>query len=308
MHKVYLYNLVLTIYLIKMKTKLLFTVLTCFIVTVLFSQSNLNHYKYVIVPKKYDFLKEENQYQLNALTKFLFDKYGFETVMEGEDYPGDMITNRCLALKSDVIKDSGLFKTKLNVVLKDCNDRVVYTSPLGESREKEYAKAYNEALRNAFESFETIGYKYDPKTSPVASNTVPPPPKAEKKAVSQEIEALKAEIETLKKEKQTEVVEVTPMDNAPEVDPVEEGSADEKWATEPDPEPMENRLYAQAIDNGFQLVDSAPKVIYRLVRTGLTNVFLVEGLSAVVYKDGNRWVIEQHSEGTTIKEPLNIKF
>ena len=41
-----------------------------------FSQTNLNNYKYVIVPKKYDFLKEEDQFRLNGLTKFLFEKYG----------------------------------------------------------------------------------------------------------------------------------------------------------------------------------------------------------------------------------------
>ena len=137
--------------------------LAFFIISSTFAQSNLNNYKYVIVPKKFEFLKEANQYRLNELTEFLFNKYGFQALMEGDSYPDDLLKNRCLALKSNLIKDSGLFKTKISVELKDCNDQVVYTSEVGESREKDYEKAYNEAVRNAFKSFETVNYQYVPK-------------------------------------------------------------------------------------------------------------------------------------------------
>ena len=258
----------------------------------------------MIVPKKFDFLKEENQYRLNMLTKFLFEKYGFESVMEGEGYPDDMVANRCLALKSDVTKDSGLFKTKLTVELKDCNDRVVFTSEVGESREKEYTKAYNEALRNAFESFETVNYSYSPDASVVASSTTVQP-KAETKAVTQEIEALKAEIQSLKEEKQAKTTEI--KQDMPKVVVAIKPADVEKKAVEVQEAPK-NMLYAQAIENGFQLVDSSPKVIYRIIETGVNNVYLVEGISAIVYKEGNSWIIEQLAGNNPIKETLNIKF
>ena len=287
-----------------MKTKLIFYVLICFFVNSIFSQSNLNNYKYVIVPKKFDFLKEENQFRLNGLAKFLFEKYGFESIMEGEGYPEDMVANRCLALKSDVIKDSGLFKTKLNIVLKDCNDRVVYTSQVGESREKEFAKAYNDAMRNAFESFESVNYSYSPDTSVVATTTSVEP-KAETKAVTKEIEALKAEIQSLKEEKQAKPTEI--KQDVPEVVAVKKPVVTKKQVTEVQ-EVSKSMLYAQAIENGFQLVDSSPKVIYKIVETGVNNVFLVEGISAIIYKEGNEWVIEQLAGSTPIKETLDIKF
>ena len=121
-----------------MKAKFLPLLIACFILTSVFSQSSLNKYKYIIVPHKFDFLKEKDQYQLNALTQFLFNKYGFEAIMEGTAYPEDLIRNRCLALKSDVNKDSSMFKTKLTVELYDCNDKLVFTSSIGESREKEF--------------------------------------------------------------------------------------------------------------------------------------------------------------------------
>ena len=141
-----------------MKTSFLSIVFVCFFITSMFSQTNLNEYKYVIVSKKYDFLKRADQYQLNSLSKFLFNKYGFEALMEGEPYPADLIKNRCLALKADVLKGSGMFKTKLTIQLTDCNDRLVYTSGMGESREKEFKKAYTAAIRQAFKSFEANSF------------------------------------------------------------------------------------------------------------------------------------------------------
>lgn len=291
-----------------MKTRLIFTVLICFMVTgSTFAQSDLNNYKYVIVPKKFDFLKEENQYRLNSLAKFLFKKYGFEALMEGSDYPEDMSVNRCKALKSDVIKDSGLFKTKLTIELKDCNDRVVYTSSMGESREKEYTRAYNEALRNAFTSFESVNYKYSPSKSAISAITRSQS-QTDNTAVSKEIEELKAEIESLKKEKQEEVVEVKPVieeAKAQQVEKVEVKKEEPKVEVNND---INNILYAQATANGYQLVDSSPKVIFRIIKTGVNNVFLVEGLSAIIYKEGNNWIVEQYSEGNTIKDTVNIKF
>ena len=81
------------------------------------AQSSLNDYKYVIVPKKYDFLKLYDQYQLNSLTKFLFNKNGFTSLIENENYPEDLVNNRCLSLKVDVEKLNSLLKTKLVILL-----------------------------------------------------------------------------------------------------------------------------------------------------------------------------------------------
>ena len=38
---------------------------------------SVNNYKYVIIPEKFSFLKEANKYNLNSLTKMVFEKYGF---------------------------------------------------------------------------------------------------------------------------------------------------------------------------------------------------------------------------------------
>ncbi len=291
-----------------MKTKLLASIVALFVVTSIFAQTNLNNYKYVIVPTKFDFLKENNQYRLNELAQFLFNKYGFTAVMEGSEYPEDLMIDRCLALRSDAIKDSGMFKTKIKVTLKDCNDRVVYTSQMGESREKEYNTAYNKALREAFTSFETLNYKYEPKKNVVATQPtkVVEDVKAETK---EEIEKLRQEIETLKKAKETAKVQevVEEVIETPKV----EVAVQEKKEIQPVgriSESSSNVLYAQAIASGFQLVDSSPKVVYKIKNTGLNNVFLVEGKNALIYKNGDNWMLEHYENEKLKQEKLNIKF
>jgi hypothetical protein len=289
-----------------MKIKFLSIWIACFVITSVFSQESLNDYKYVIVPNKFDFLKEKDQYQLNSLTQFMFNKYGFETIMEGTTYPEDLIRNRCLALKSDVIKDSGLFKTKLTVELKDCKDKIVYASQVGESREKDYKTAYNLAIREAFKSFEVLNYEFKPSKSMTALAT---PETTAKSEVSQEIEQLKQELQNLKNEKQVEVADIEkPAVVTPVVKPESIAVIEEKTIQEDVIEGLSNVLYAQEIENGFQLVDSSPKVVYRIKRTQLNNVYLVENKSAIVYKKGDDWVIDFYENTVLKQETLNIKF
>jgi hypothetical protein len=112
----------------------------------------LSSHQYILVPQQFDFLKEPNQFQLNELTKFLFEKKGYSAVMEGETLPADLNSNRCKALTARLRNESGMFVTRLQVVIKDCNNKEVFTSKPGSSRVKEFQKAYQEALREAFES------------------------------------------------------------------------------------------------------------------------------------------------------------
>ncbi|MFV9550083.1 hypothetical protein [Algibacter sp. PT7-4] len=287
-----------------MKVKFLYIAITCFITTSVFAQTSINNYKYVIVPEKFDFLKNKDQYQLNSLAEFLFNKHGFIAVMEGTEYPEDLLSNRCLSLKSNVLKGSGMFKTKLTVELKDCNDRVIYTTAEGESREKEYKTAYNLALRDAFKSIEALNYNYKPNTDITSIGNGQAQVKPE---VSAEIEQLKKEIQDLKKEKETEVtIKETPKPEVTTTQPkaIEKAIPTAATVIQGDT----NVLYAQAITHGFQLVDSSPKVVYKIKKTNLKDVYLVESKNAIIYKKDNDWVIEYYASGILQQDVLNIKF
>ncbi|WP_314299408.1 hypothetical protein [Capnocytophaga sputigena] len=122
----------------------------------------------VIVPNRYAFQKEDNQYQLNMLTKFLLEKQGFKAYMESEA-PADLLQNPCDALKADVKNESNMMTSKVQFLLTDCTNKAVFTSQIGKSREKEFKKSYQEALRNALSGAELATFKAAYQVPSVAS-------------------------------------------------------------------------------------------------------------------------------------------
>ncbi|WP_159022759.1 hypothetical protein [Formosa sp. L2A11] len=230
------------------------------------AQTSLNTYKYVIVPETFDFLKKPDLYQMNALTQFLLNKEGFVAIMESDTMPEDLNSNGCLALRADVINESSLFTTKIKLLLKDCKNAVVFETALGTTKEKDYKKAYQAALREAFKSFDTVNYEYQPNTPALLPVSAPV----------------------------TETVATTTA--------VTSNTVSETVA------PVSDMLYAQPITNGYQLVDSTPKVVYTLKQTKMEDVFFVVGKQATVRKTGDKWVIEFYEGDTLKEETLNVKF
>jgi hypothetical protein len=134
------------------------------LVTSLSFSQNLNDYKYALVPSKFSFLRETNQYNLNVMTKLFMEKYGFITFMDNETYSEDFAINNFNKVYVDLDEKSTMFKTTIKVVLKDLTNKVIYTSGEGTSRNKEYKIAYQEALRGAFNTLSSLNHNYVEKT------------------------------------------------------------------------------------------------------------------------------------------------
>ena len=112
-----------------------------------FSQKSLNDYSYVIVSEQFEFQQEKDKYQLNSLTKFLFNKYGFHAYFDRE-VPLNVF--RCDGLWAEAEGTPGFIITKVQLVLRDCTGEVIYRTNYGKSKVKDYKKAYYESVRNAF--------------------------------------------------------------------------------------------------------------------------------------------------------------
>jgi hypothetical protein len=263
------------------------TFLLLFVATTAFAQTNLNEYKYIIVPTKFDFQKKENQYRINTITKLLFVENGFTAVYEN-NMPEDLRKNGCLGLRSNLVNTSGMFSTKLKVELKDCNGNVVFTSAEGKSKIKQYEPAYNEALRRAFNSFKAINYTYQPKeetmNTSIVSSEEPNPKKEEGKTVSFENDV---------KETQSKKIVEVPFDKSTEI----------KESTTS----ISGMLYAQPIAVGYQLVDSTPKIRFVLQKSSRQNIFIVKK-GGIVYLADGKWMYENYINGNLVSEELNIKF
>lgn len=232
-----------------------------------FSQS-MNDYQYVIVPIKFDVLKENDMYRLNSLTKSFLVKYGFKAYLSTDEMPDELSNKRCMVLYAALTKDGGIFMTKLKLTLKDCKDNVVFETDFGSSRDKDYNVAYNQALRAALKSFDKFPYSYNGKNNPTESAT-PPPATPETPAVT------------------TTGSPAAPAENNPEL-----------------------FFFAQPIANGFQIVDSEPRVIMRLFNTSQKNVFIGvrEDTRGVVILKNNQWFFEYYENSKLVSEPLKLRF
>lgn len=131
-----------------------------FLLVILFSfsftspaQTNLNEYAYVLIPQQFDFQKGKDQFQINTLLRHLFNKEGFNAIYD-EELKG---LPRCNGLFADLVVDTNFLNTTIQILLKDCNNNIVYQSAPGRSKEKEYKKSYHEAIRKSFESIEILG-------------------------------------------------------------------------------------------------------------------------------------------------------
>lgn len=234
-----------------------------------YAQTTINNFKYVLVPEKFDFLKETNQYNLNTLTKFLLEGKGFSVYFDNQDIPKELAADRCNMLKAEVVQRKAIFATNLTLLLKDCQGNIIFKSKEGKSREKEWALSYQEALRDAFSSLTAEPYTYNGTV-----NTRPRPAADSTTAVSPSLPA------------------ATPV---PAV-------AMEKEAA--------GTLYAQATANGFQLIDTTPKIVFTLLKTSLPDHFIANKGAAqgIVFKRGGEWFFEYYNEGKLMAEKLTIKF
>jgi hypothetical protein len=300
-------------------TRLLY-ILICFVAfqTQLTAQTSINDYKYIIVPKQFEFLNSQDQYQTSSLTKFLFNKYGY-TAFFDDELPSELNNNRCLGLRSEIKKTSGFLITRLQIDLIDCNGTIVMSSQIGETKVKEYNKAYQLAIRNAFETFQFFNYKYvandDILTS--ANSKADDSKEEEIEKLKREVEALK-KVEALKEKEKQDALKEKEKQNAIELEERENqelkkqdnitAAAQELFGVEVVESVKDDILYAQPIENGFQIVDTQPKKVMILLNTGATDVFIVKGKDAVVYKKDGSWVYALNSGDNLKLSTINLKF
>ena len=141
---------------------LLLFLLGCFPV---YSQTSINNYKYVVVPERFGFFKQNDEYGLNTMTKSLLEETGFKTWFDNATLPTDLANNKCNTLNAEVTERKSMFATRLTLLLKDCKGNILFKSKEGNSREKDYALAYTQALQDAFTSLKEAKYVYQPATA-----------------------------------------------------------------------------------------------------------------------------------------------
>jgi hypothetical protein len=250
------------------------------------SQTTINSYKYVLVPQKFDFLRDYDQYGLNTTTRSLLEAKGFVVFWTNGDLPQTLAANRCTALMVEVTQRKAMFTTNLTILLKDCTGNVIFKSKEGRSWEKEYPVAYDQAIKDAFSSFKNVPYKYD------SSLVVQPQP----------LTAAPATTTTTAGALAPPAATATAPAAAPQAPVSAKATVTDTTRT----------LYAQAIPNGYQLIDTSPKKVLTLLKTSVPDCFLADpgngASNGIVFKRNAQWFFDYYKEGALVSQPLEIKF
>ncbi|WP_158796120.1 hypothetical protein [Pedobacter sp. L105] len=263
-----------------------------------YAQNTINNYKYVLVPEQFSFLKQKDQYKLNTLTKRLLEDKGFTVYFDNSDVPGEISSNKCIALNAEVVGKSTMFSTSLTLILKDCKGNIIFKGKEGKSREKDYDVSYNLALRDAFNSLNAVPYAYAPSTDtrdqqPVATASVPAIASA---PVTTSVPAT-ASASASASVPVTANVAVPSNMYAAKVIATETGQT-------------AGTLYAQPTATGYQLIDTQPKIRLTLSKTSVQDYFIADNgvANGIVFKRNENWFFEYYTNGKLVAEKLLIKF
>ncbi len=124
---------------------------------------NINNYKYAVISEKFEFQKSPNQYNLNTLTKSYFQKIGMQSFLDSDILPTEVANENCNKIYISAEESNNMFSTKIKIIIKNCQNKIIFTSDEGVSRTKEYEVAYNEAFRMALNSINKLHYQYQEK-------------------------------------------------------------------------------------------------------------------------------------------------
>lgn len=265
-------------------------------------QAQLDGYKYIVVPKKFDGFKNENQFRTSTQIKHLFTQNGFTAIYDDQITP-DLAEDPCKGLRVLLLDNSSLLATKVTLGLRDCNGVTVYESAEGRSKSKEYETAFRQAINEAFFSFTELGYAY-------------------KLSEAAEAKATESQEATPEPAEETVVTAVAAVPAVKETvqEPAQDGNAAgittgavaaTGIAVGVQGEAGEEIWYAQPTENGYQLVDSTPRVRMKLLKTAQEDTFIAtidDAPMGMVYKKDGQWWHEFFKDGKTEVQPLKLKF
>lgn len=263
--------------------RVLLIVFACISFNMSTAQSSINDYKYVIVEDQFNFQSEPGQYNLNGLVHFLLRKHGFTSIIEGQELPADLKANFCLALRADVTV-KGALRTRAAIVFKDCESNEIYRTAEGVTKEKDFARAYDLAIRKTSESLKSLNYVYTPNQNIIEKGR----PEEVIKVVEQaknEIEELKAEIKELKENRKVEesIVEKSKIESEKEmisqkeiVEDVQPEKQASNWYDKLKAYSYNNQTYYEKPGSGgLYFVNAQNEVKFKLQTLSRSNVFIL---------------------------------
>lgn len=143
--KNYLENFITSLQ-IKFMKKIL-QISTLLLITFFYGQQ-VSDYQYIYIPEKFND-QDVNKYGLNDLLQLKLKQKKFTVITESkENWPEELLQNPCQILTADLLNTSNMFKNKLKVEFKNCDNKTIGLVD-GISSIKEFEPGMREALEVA---------------------------------------------------------------------------------------------------------------------------------------------------------------
>lgn len=245
-----------------------------FLINLNASAQALNSYEFLVIPAKFDFQKQPDQYGTQSLMEAYFKQKGYNVIREELGLPTSVNSNRCLAIYVAVEDKSSMFVTKTKVFLKDCSGKILVQSAEGISNEKQYDLIYKQIFRAALSSMADQNYKFESSTQ----NADELSKKVIVNATSEKISPKPLANDTVIKTKTINTIT--------------------KYQTE-------------ILSNGFLLIDKVTaKVFLKLYKTSKSNIFITKmnENSGIATLQNNSLVIEYIDNNVLKTENIAVDF
>ena len=133
------------------KLSLLFSI---FLIVLIKSQ-NVSEYKYIMIPTEITDFKGSKSFGLNALIEKSLKSKKYVLLSETKsNWPAEALQNPCGILNADLLDDSNMFKNRVILQFKDCNNKVVLAQKANSSI-KDFEPGFQDAVKNALVSVPT---------------------------------------------------------------------------------------------------------------------------------------------------------
>ena len=110
---------------------------------------SVSDYKYIAIPSEFNDFKENKSYGLSVILEKTLKSKKYTILPEAKSsWPAEAQTNPCSILNADVLNDKSMFRNKVILEFKDCNNKVI-TTEKGSSTIKEFEPGFQDALKIA---------------------------------------------------------------------------------------------------------------------------------------------------------------
>lgn len=126
------------------------TSLLLFIILISIAKAqSVSDYKYIAIPSEFNDFKENKSYGLSVILEKALKSKKYTILPEAKsNWPADAQTNPCSILNADVLNDKSMFRNKVILEFKDCNNKII-TTEKGSSTIKEFEPGFQDALKIA---------------------------------------------------------------------------------------------------------------------------------------------------------------